>query len=63
MDTDLFFGTGLSLFRHQRLRGCVYHFWRLISVTYLPACAHARHLEILVETLTRNLPRKPADNS
>ena len=35
MDTGLFFGNGLSLFGHQRLRGCLHQFRHFISVSYL----------------------------
>ena len=35
MDTDLFFETGLSLFGHQCVRGCLQQFRRFISVSYL----------------------------
>ena len=35
METDLFSVTGLSLFAHQRLRGCLHQFRRYIRVSYL----------------------------
>ena len=34
MDTDLLFGSGLSLFGHQRLRGCLNQFLRFINASY-----------------------------
>ena len=35
MDTDLFFGSGLSLLGHQCLRGCLHQFWRFINASPL----------------------------
>ena len=35
MDTGPFFGTGLCIFEHQHIRGCLHQFWCFISVSYL----------------------------
>ena len=35
MDTDLLFGSGLSLFGHQHFRGCLHQFQRFINASYL----------------------------
>ena len=44
MDTDLLFGSGLSLFAHQCLRGCLHQIRRFINASYLltlysPGCS------------------------